>query len=74
VAILTEPETQVKTENDPVWARAGVSADDILTGIRDADFWALAEDFGIEDDEAITSAVGGLRIDPVSEPEGQRAL
>src|SRR5207249_3584349 len=46
---------------------AGVSADDILAGIRDTDFWTVAEGFGIEDDEAISSAVDALRIEPVTD-------
>jgi hypothetical protein len=45
---------------------ADVTADGILASIRNTDLWSVAEDFGIEDDEAVCSAVDALRVEPVT--------
>ncbi len=43
-----------------------LAADDIRTGIEDADYLTIAEGFGIEDEEIDRQAVKQLRIHPAS--------
>ncbi len=49
-----------------------ITADNILTALRDSDMHMVAESFNIDDDEAIEAAVNGLQIELIADQSDVR--
>jgi len=49
-----------------------VTSDDLLAGIGEADFYTIAEGFGIDDESIVDEAMSSLSFAPLTAPDGAR--